>query len=129
MRNIMKKAWAIYRTLTNGTHREKLSAALKKAWAEVKKKTFKSMKEQCIDRLNTIIAHSAQYDYCDMYVVAKDWANYGQSRTYIKIVERAVRGSKHYVERDYGYIDNITGAYVAGKHNCFDNYTFSGAKF
>lgn len=41
MKNIMKRAWEIYRTLT-GRHLEKLSAALKKAWAEIK---FASKKE------------------------------------------------------------------------------------
>lgn len=34
MKKIMKRAWEIYRTLT-GAHREKMSIALKMAWAEV----------------------------------------------------------------------------------------------
>ena len=129
MKNIMTRAWEIYRTLTNGTHLEKLSAALRTAWAEFKN-AVKSVKDQVIDRLNAIVAASATHNYCELTIVLHDWANYGKDRTYVKIVERStIRTSKHYVERDYGYIDNASNTYVAGKHNAFDNYTFSGARF
>lgn len=40
MKNIMKRAWEIYKTLT-GKHLEKLSAALKKAWSEFKASSAK----------------------------------------------------------------------------------------
>ena len=129
MKNIMTKAWEIYRTLTNGTHFEKLSAALRKAWAEFKD-AAKSVKDQVIARLNAIVAASVTHSYCELTIVARDWTNYGKDRTYVKIVERSTsRISKHYVEREYGYIDNIANTYVVGKHNVFDNYTFSGARF
>lgn len=39
MKKIMKRAWEIYRTLT-GTHKSKISIALKKAWSEVKAMTI-----------------------------------------------------------------------------------------
>jgi len=40
MKELMKKAWAIYRTLTIGTHFEKLSVALRRVWKEVKAMTM-----------------------------------------------------------------------------------------
>lgn len=36
MKEIMKRAWTIYRTLTTGSRLEKLSVALKQAWKEAK---------------------------------------------------------------------------------------------
>lgn len=128
-KNVMKRAWEIYRTLI-GDHIAKLAMALREAWAETKN-TAKTMREQCIDRMNTIIANSATYNYCEMYAVAKDWIKGNKNRTYIKIVEAAKPGTtKHYKEIEYGYIDNVTNEYVADRrNNVFDNFTFSGAKF
>lgn len=128
-KNVMKRAWEIYRTLI-GDHTAKLVMALKEAWAEAKA-TVETIKDRVIARLNTIVANSTTYDYCDMYVVAKDWEKNGKSRTYVKIVEAAKPGTtRHYKELDYGYIDNNTDEYVADRrNNAFDNYTFSGAKF
>ena len=45
MKELMKKAWAIYRTLTIGTHFEKLSVALRRAWKEVKAMTMTLKKD------------------------------------------------------------------------------------
>lgn len=119
---IFKRAWAIVRA-----DKVTISVGLKKAWAEAK--APKSGKERCIDRLNTIISHSTTKSYCEMFVVTSDWENYGKSRTYFSIVEKAVRSSKHYVKRDYGYYDNISDTYVPGRNDLNKNYTFSGMSF
>ncbi len=128
-KNIMKRAWEIYRTLI-GDHIAKLAMALREAWAEVKG-AVKTMKEKCIERMETIIANSNTYDYCEMYFIAKDWIKGDKNRTYISIVEAAKPGTtKHYKVREYGYIDNNTNEYFADrKNNVFDNFTFSGSRF
>lgn len=127
MKNVMKRAWEIYRTLT-GDHIAKLSAALRQAWNEVKR-VAKSIKEQCIERLETIVANSCTYDYCVFEIRVSDWQKHGKDRTYLSIIEKAVRTSKHYKVREYGYVDNVTGTYVPGKEDLRKNYTFSGASF
>ncbi len=129
MKKIMTRAWEIYRTLT-GDHIAKLALALREAWTEAKA-AAETIRDKVIARLNTIVANSCTYDYCTLEVVVKDWTNYGKNRTYVKIVEAAKPGtSRHYKERSYGYINNITNEYVADRrNNAFDNYTFSGAKF
>lgn len=53
MKEIMTKAWSIYRTLTEGTHREKLSAAMKLAWAWAREKDS----ESGLDKLLTMGAN------------------------------------------------------------------------
>lgn len=125
MKNIMKRAWEIYRTLT-GDHIAKLAMAMKKAWSEVKREV-KITKAYCMARLNVIIANSAKGNY-NMYAVSNDWENYGKSRTYFSIVEKGTR-TKHYVKKDFGYFDNQAGEYVPGKMNLTENFTFSGASF
>ena len=86
------------------------------------------LKEEAIKRLETIIENTANDGTYDYRIVANDWENYGKSRTYLKIVETR-RNSKHHVEKQYGYIDNNTGEYVAGKNDLNRNFTFGGSKF
>ncbi len=45
MKDIMKRAWEIYKTL-KGSHMEKLSAALKAAWTEFKQRKFSGCEER-----------------------------------------------------------------------------------
>ena len=124
MMNVMKRAWEIYRTLA-GDHIAKLSAALRQAWKEVKN-MVKTIKEECIDRMNTILA--ASNNAYDREIVARDWQNYGKDRTYLSIVETG-RGTKHYAKYDFGFIDNNTNEYVPGKWDCRQNYNLSGSAF
>lgn len=129
MKQIMKRAWEIYRTL-EGDRLAKLSMALRQAWAEAKAAKV-SPKQQIIDRLNEIVANSAILAGCELIVNANDWQNYGKDRTYFAIVERSTgRASCHYKEKKYGYIDNITGEYFPAKYgDARENYTFSGMAF
>lgn len=122
--NVMKRAWEIYRTLT-GDHIAKLSVALRKAWAEIKN-AVKNVKEECINRMNTIIA--ASNTVYNRKIVAKDWENYGKNRTYLSIVETG-RGTSHYKKYDFGFIDNNTNEYVAGKWDVRQNYNLAGSNF
>lgn len=83
--------------------------------------------EQAKERLRAIIENSGKGNY-ELEAKMNLWENYGKSRTYIKIVETS-KLSKHYVERQYGYIDNKTGEYFAGKNDLTKNYNFNGAAF
>ena len=129
---IMKRAWKIFRTLV-GDRIAKLSMALRQAWAEAKAETVPataSMKRQIINRLKEIVANSTVLSYCEMKIKVNDWQNYGKSRTYFSIVERSIGASKHYKEKKYGYVDNITGEYFPAKYgDAMENYTFGGMRF
>lgn len=51
------------------------------------------------------------------------------SRTYFSIIETR-DNSKHYKEKKFGYIDNLSGEYVPNKYgDLTKNYTFGGMKF
>ena len=89
-------------------------------------------KKFCLERLEAIKNNSTTYDYCELKIVESDWANYGKSRTYFKIVEKSTDSkiSKHYKEKKYGYLDNQTGEYFPEKYgNLEQNFTFSGMSF
>jgi hypothetical protein len=120
---IMRRAWEIKRS-----ENVSISEALKAAWAEAKNPTPKTLREEMIERINTIISASNRPEDYTLTAVVNDWANYGKNRTYISIVETRAN-SRHYAKREYGYIDNLTNAYVPGKCDARQNYTFSGAKF
>lgn len=90
---IMSNAWNLVRTAGVS-----LSTALKAAWALAK--AF-------------VKAATHLDDYCGhAKVVANDWIKYGKNRTYVSV--------KHYTnawnlkrETRIGYVDNLTGAFVA----------------
>lgn len=88
-------------------------------------------KQECIDRLNTIVENSSTYDYCEFVVKANDWQNYGKDRTYFSIVEKSTdSASTHYKEKKYGFIDNKNGKYFPDKYaDLTENYTFGNMKF
>ena len=91
MKNIMKRAWEIYRTLT-GDHIAKLSAALRKAWAE-----GKAVVKEKFNRYATIAksAHGTNYDDGSTVTNFKLWENYGKKRVYVT----------NYKGRTLAYID------------------------
>ena len=83
-------------------------------------------KLEIIERLQLIadIANAPENGY-HYEVIVNDWAKYGKDRTYFKIRETR-ENSKHFVEKDYGYFDNITETFAPGKSSI--EYRFSGAK-
>lgn len=85
-------------------------------------------REECIERLETIKAASIEENGYHLTIKMNDWQNYGKDRTYFKIAETR-EGSKHYSERDFGYYDNKAEAYIPGKNDLTENYSFSGSKF
>lgn len=113
---IMKRAWELVKGFGFN-----ISEALKKAWTEAK-----DMKEQLIAKMEKL-AEIAKCDGWHYEVVAKEWNNYGKSRCYLSIIETR-RNSKHYAKYDFGYYDNKSGAYVAGRRDLKSSYDLSGTK-
>lgn len=93
MKEIMIKAWAIYRTLTEGTHREKLSVALKTAWTEVKANDEKSGIDKLID------------------MGASRWTKGGHDRLYLFKVGAEIMG----LDCDYYKTGRVNGATLNGE--------------
>lgn len=97
MKKIMTRAWEIYRTLT-GTHKSKISIALKKAWSEVKtmvKKTFEKI---------AVVARCENPDTdsrCE-YLTFKAWSKGDKKRIYIS----------DYKNRTLGYINRENGEVI-----------------
>lgn len=116
--NIMKRAWELVKkagmTISDG---------LKKAWKEAKGME-ETLREKVIAGLNNLISESA--DVFNYQISEKLWENYGKSRTYFKIIETR-ESSRHYVEYDFGYIDNQKDVYIPGKKDVFGKYTLSGS--
>ncbi len=94
---IMKNAWALVKT-----DRISISTALKAAWALAK--AMKNADAVCEDCEANYSGHSK--------VSANDWRKYGKSRTYIAV---RVYTNAWNLKREIklGYIDNMTGAYIA----------------
>lgn len=94
MKNIMKRAWEIYRTLT-GDRIAKLSAALKMAWAEIKnavKAAFTGFAS-----VASVEKRENASDVCH-YLTFKAWEKNGIRRIYIN----------DYKRRTLGFIENGT---------------------
>lgn len=115
---IMKRAWSLVKGMGMT-----LSSALKEAWREAK-----SLKKQLIAKLEEIAAEAESHDNGYHYkVCAKDWENYGRSRTYFSIYETR-DNSKHNKKIGYGYFDNQTEKYVPEKYgDLTKDFTISGA--
>ena len=90
MKNVMKRAWEIYRTLT-GDRLAKLSMALKMAWAEVKK----AVEKVVFNGFAKVAKKEDTYSDC-CFLTFKAWENYGKKRIYIN----------DYKRRTLGYIEN-----------------------
>ena len=93
MKNIMKNAWVIRRS-----NKVSMSTALKAAWAL--EKAMVAAEE---------VGKESGWNY---RVSANDWNKYGKSRTYIstRIYTNAWNLKR---EQKLGYVDNMTGAFVA----------------
>lgn len=114
---IFKNAWAMVKEAGMT-----LSAALKNAWAIAKG----TLKEQMFKKMEMLVSIATPvFNY---KVVAKDWVKYGKNRTYLKIIETR-NNSKHYIEYDFGYVDNNTNEYVSGRRDLDKRYTLSGSIF
>ncbi len=116
--NIMKRAWDLVKKAGMT-----ISAGLKKAWKEAKKME-ETLREDVIVELNNLIKNAAEvFNY---EISERVWEKYGKSRTYFKIIETR-KNSRHYVEYDFGYIDNKKDSYVPGKMDAFGKYDLAGA--
>ena len=112
---IMKRAWELVKKVGMT-----ISAGLKEAWREAKM----TLREQVLSELKKRIEIAP--DVYDYEIVESDWVKYGKNRTYFKVIETR-KNSRHYGVREYGYIDNITNKYFAGKNDAFGEYDFSGS--
>lgn len=117
---IMKNAWTMVKEVGLT-----ISTALKKAWA-IAKGTVKTLKEEMVEKMENLISLASPV--MNYRISTKDWSNYGKNRTYLKVIETR-DNSKHYVEYDFGYIDNNKNEYVAGKKDLNARYTLSGTRF
>ncbi|MGN0708819.1 MAG: hypothetical protein ACI4LM_01095 [Anaerovoracaceae bacterium] len=80
-------------------------------------------KQEVMDRLNELETTSTDewkavddHDYYYYTAYAKDWENYGKSRTYITAYEK--RTTTHHLKSlDCGYYDNQTNEYHPGMIN------------
>ncbi len=89
-------------------------------------KTREIMKKEIVEKIQNIINNSLSiYQY---EIKTNDWVKGDNNRTYIFVTETS-NGTKHYKKHDFGYIDNITNTYVAGKCDANDNFTLDGRKF
>lgn len=81
-------------------------------------------KTEIINRVNQIaeIANSKDNGY-SYEADIREWNNYDKSRTYFKIIETR-ENSKHRVVREYGYWDNNSDEFVAGRASL--DYDFGG---
>lgn len=91
-------------------------------------------KDYAIKRLELIKKHSEGGNY-NYRINANNWMKTDKetgevvkSRIYFSIIETRT-GSRHYKERDYGYIDTLTGEYFPGDRDLNNNYDFGGNGF
>ncbi len=116
---IMKRAWELKKANKNNIFR----LCLKMAWEEAKTKSELTLKEKLIAKINFIIVNAPDIYY---YIPSiNDWQNYGKNRTYFSIYEKSNKSTHNY-KYDYGYLDNQTNKYVAGKLNLMANYSIGG---
>lgn len=74
-----------------------------------------TLKETLKKYLEEYVADRNEHGRHDYKAVMVDWENYGKSQTYLKVIETN-KNSKHYVEQNYGYIDNQTDKYFPSKY-------------
>lgn len=92
------------------------------AWAEAKS-TEDSLRDKVVEQLEYLISRA---DKVFNYRVRENvWEKYGRSRTYFEIVKTR-NHSKHYSTYNFGFIDNVTNEYHAGKNDAFGRYLLSG---
>ena len=102
MKNVMTRAWEIYRTLT-GDRLAKLSQALKMAWAEVK-----NMAEKVVfNGFAKVAKKESAYDE-SCFLTFKAWEKYGKKRIYINDYKNRTLG---FIENDEVIIKDNQGNY------------------
>lgn len=90
---IMKNAWNIRRTAGVS-----MSVALKAAWALAK----------AVNKAEEVAASSSW----NAKVHVNDWVKYGKNRTYVEVAIYTNAWNRKSTEK-IGYVDNLTGAFVA----------------
>ena len=95
-KEVMKRAWEIYRTLS-GDRNAKLSQALKQAWAEMKND------DEIVNGWNVTALENAG---------ASRWTKYGKDRVYIRAIGDELMG----LEKDYYKSGNISSASLKGEY-------------
>ena len=84
------------------------------------------MKNEIIEKIKNIINNSiSAYQYA---IKENDWIKCNNNRTYIAVIETSDE-TKHYKKYDFGYINNLTNCYFAGKFDANENFTLDGRKF
>lgn len=92
-REIMRNAWNLVKTAGVS-----ISTAMKSAWALAKA---------------TVKAEGHTDEYCGKAkVVVNDWVKYGKNRTYIEVRHYTNAWNLKHTTK-IGYVDNLTGAFVA----------------
>ena len=74
-----------------------------------------TLKEILKKYLDEYVADRNEHGRHDYRAEMVDWEKYGKSRTYLKVIETN-KNSRHYVEQDYGYIDNQSDEYFPSKY-------------
>lgn len=78
-------------------------------------------KEKLIKKLEEIVEELNSHDNGYHYdTIISDWENYGKSRTYFSYRETRDY-SKHKIIKKFGFYDNQSGEYVAGKYGDLEN--------
>ena len=114
MKKLMNRAWEIYRTLT-GTHKEKLSKALKIAWKEVK-----NMAKATFEKFAKVAKKENASDNDDAgFLFFKKWEKNGKRRIYVN----------DYKKRTVGYIENNAFTLIDMQGNFKSEIEFALKKF
>lgn len=112
MKNVMKRAWEIYRTLV-GDHTAKLAMAMRMAWAESKntvKVAFDGFAK---------VAKTDKYDTDSAYLTFKLWEKGDKKRIYINDYKRRTLG---YIENDVVTINDNQGNSSAEIDTAINNF-------
>lgn len=84
-------------------------------------------KEALIEKLEEKVAYCNERYNFNYSLVASDWAKYGKNRTYFAVYETS-DCTRHNVKIDFGYFDNISEEYVAGRKNIEDEFDCCGGR-
>lgn len=82
-----------------------------------------TLRKEIEERLQYLVSIAPKHFNYEIKI--NDWEKYGKSRTYFKVVETRDH-SKHYVEFEYGYIDNADNTYHKGRKDAFGKSNLFG---